>query len=307
MLQPCVLVVGKQLPWPSNCHKTTLATIPPRTGHGGNDSVAADAQLKTLTGGIDKRGVLTLRMNRPRVHNAFDAEMIRELTGALQTAEKDETVRMVLITGKGSCFSAGADLNWMKSLAEASRDENKRDALRLAKLMRSLNYLSKPTIAKINGAAFGGGLGLIAACDFTVAVDNARFGLTEARLGLAPAVISPYVIRRIGETYARRYFLSAERFDSQRAHDIGLIQQVVAPDQLDDVVDANIRQVLKSGPSAVAECKQLVFKIAGHNADSQKKTDEYTAGLIARLRVSSEGQEGLAAFLEKRKPGWIED
>ena len=138
-------------------------------------------------------------------------------------------------------------------------------------------------------------------------VDNARFGLTEARLGLAPAVISPYVIRRIGETYARRYFLSAERFNSQTAYDIGLIQQIVTAEQLDEVVEDTIRQLLKSGPTAVAECKQLVFKIAGHDADSQKVTDEYTAALIARLRVSSEGQEGLAAFLEKRKPGWIDD
>ncbi len=284
-----------------------MAITPSRTGHGDNESVAADAQMHTLISSTDKRGVLTLCMNRPDVHNAFDAEMIRELTGALQAADKNETVRMVVITGTGSCFSAGADLNWMRSLIEASQDENERDALRLAKLMRCLNYLSKPTIAKINGAAFGGGLGLIAACDITVAVDNARFGLTEARLGLAPAVISPYVIRRIGETYARRYFLSAERFDSQRAYDIGLIQQIVAAEQLDEAVEDNIRQVLKSGPTAVAECKQLVFKIAGHNADSQKITDEYTAGLIARLRVSGEGQEGLAAFLEKRKPGWIDN
>ena len=263
--------------------------------------------MHSLISSTDNRGVLTLCMNRPEVHNAFDAEMIRELTGALQAADKDETVSMVVITGTGSCFSAGADLNWMKSLVKASQDENKRDALRLAKLMRSLNYLPKPTIARINGAAFGGGLGLIAACDITVSVDNARFGLTEARLGLAPAVISPYVIRRIGETYARRYFLSAERFDSQRAYDIGLIQQVVAAEQLDEAVEDIIRQVLKSGPSAVARCKQLVFKIAGHNAESQKVTDEYTAGLIAGLRVSIEGQEGLAAFLEKRKPGWIDD
>lgn len=263
--------------------------------------------MSTLISSTDKRGVLTLCMNRPGVHNAFDAGMILELTGALQAADKDETVRMVVITGTGSCFSAGADLNWMRSLVNASRDENEHDALRLAELMRGLNYLSKPTIARINGAAFGGGLGLIAACDITVAVDSARFGLTEARLGLAPAVISPYVIRRIGEANARRYFLSAERFDSQRAYEIGLIQQSVAPDQLDEAVEECINQVLNSGPSAVAHCKQLVFKIAGHNADSQKITDEYTARLIASLRVSGEGQEGLAAFLEKRKPDWIRD
>jgi methylglutaconyl-CoA hydratase len=263
--------------------------------------------MSTLISSTDKRGVLTLCMNRPGVHNAFDADMIRELNDLLRAADDNDTVRMVVITGTGSCFSAGADLNWMRSQVIASQDENERDALRLAKLMRSLNYLSKPTIARINGAAFGGGLGLIAACDITVAVDSARFGLTEARLGLAPAVISPYVIRRIGEANARRYFLSAERFDSQRAYDIGLIQQSVAVEQLDDAIEENINQVLKSGPSAVNHCKQLVFKIAGHNADSQKITDEYTARLIASLRVSAEGQEGLAAFLEKRKPGWVSD
>lgn len=261
----------------------------------------------TLTSRIDRRGVLVLCMNRPEVYNAFDAEMIRELTGALLSAEQDDAVRLIVITGTGSCFSAGADLNWMRSLVTASQDENERDALRLAKLMRSLNYLSKPTVARINGAAFGGGLGLIAACDITIAVDNALFGLTEARLGLAPAVISPYVIRRIGETHARRYFLSGERFDCQRAYEIGLIQQTVAAGRLDEIVEAIIDQVLKSGPSAVAQCKQLAFKIAGHSAESQEITDKYTAGLIARLRVSDEGQEGLAAFLEKRNPGWVKD
>ncbi|MDX2416153.1 MAG: enoyl-CoA hydratase/isomerase family protein [Xanthomonadales bacterium] len=263
--------------------------------------------MHTLICSTDKRGVLTLCMNRPEVHNAFDADMIQELTGALKAADQDDAVRVIVITAKGSCFSAGADLNWMRSLVKASQDENERDALRLADLMRTLNYLSKPTIARINGAAFGGGVGLIAACDITVAVDNARFGLTEARLGLVPAVISPYVIRRIGETHARRYFLSAERFDSQRAYDIGLVQQIVSSEQLDEVVEDAIGQVLKGGPAAVSHGKQLVFEIAGHNADTQKITDEHTARLIARLRVSREGQEGLAAFLEKRKPDWIND
>jgi methylglutaconyl-CoA hydratase len=246
-------------------------------------------------------------MNRPDVHNAFDADMIRELTGALEAAGQDDAVRMVVITAKGSCFSAGADLNWMRSLVKASQDENKRDALRLARLMRTLNYLSKPTIARINGAAFGGGVGLIAACDITIAVDNALFGLTEARLGLVPAVISPYVIRCIGETHARRYFLSAERFDSQCAYDIGLVQQTTGAEQLDEAVEDTIGQVLKGGPAAVSHGKNLVFEIAGHNEDSQKITDEHTASLIARLRVSREGQEGLTAFLEKRKPDWIND
>ena len=263
--------------------------------------------MNTLTCSTDKRGVLTLCMNRPEVHNAFDAEMIRELTAALKAANQNDAVRMVVITATGSCFSAGADINWMRSLVNASRDENERDALRLAELVRELNYLSKPTLARINGAAFGGGVGLIAACDITIAVDSARFGLTEARLGLVPAVISPYVVRCIGEAHARRYFLSAERFDSQRAYDIGLIQQSVSSEMLDQAVENTIQEVLKGGPEAVSHCKHLVFEIAGHNADTQKIIDEQTASLIARLRVSREGQEGLAAFLGKRKPDWIKD
>jgi methylglutaconyl-CoA hydratase len=261
--------------------------------------------MNTLKSSTDNRAVLTLTMHRPEVHNAFDADMISELTTALTVADQDDTVRMVVITGSGTCFSAGADMHWMRSLVTASREDNKADALRLAQLMRTLNYLSKPTIARINGAAFGGGLGLIAACDITISVDSARFGLTEARLGLAPAVISPYVFRRIGERNARRYFLSGERFGSQRALDIGLIQQSVTEDQLDETVERVIGQLLLSGPLAVAQCKQLAFEVAGHNEQSQRSMDEYTAGLIASLRVSAEGQEGLAAFLEKRKPAWV--
>lgn len=263
--------------------------------------------MQTLTSTTDNRGVLTLSMDRPQVHNAFDTVMIRELTAALQAADQDETTRVVVITGSGSSFSAGADMNWMRSLKDASLEENQHDALQLAKLMRTLNYLSKPSIARINGAAFGGGLGLIAACDITIAVDSARFGLTEARLGLAPAVISPYVFRRIGEGNARRYFLSGERFGARQAKDIGLIQQYVAAGQLNDTVEDMIRALLKGGPLAVAQCKQLAFAVAGHSAKSQQTLDEYTAKLIARLRISAEGQEGLAAFLEKRKPAWVEN
>jgi len=263
--------------------------------------------MQTLISSTDRRGVLTLRMDRPQVHNAFDARMIDEMTTALRAADQDDAVRMVVITGTGACFSAGADLNWMRSLVSASREENERDALRLADLMRSLNYLSKPTLARINGAAFGGGVGLIAACDISIAADNARFGLTEVRLGLVPAVISPYVIRRIGETYARRYFLTAERFDSLQACAIGLVQQTVGIEQLDTAVEDIVGQVLLGGPKAVAHGKRLVFEIAGHGAAEQKTLDEKTARLIADLRVSEEGQEGLAAFLEKRKPGWSEE
>ena len=261
--------------------------------------------MQTLISSTDQRGVLTLSMNRPAVHNAFDARMIEELTKALQAADRDDAVRLVVIAGAGTCFSAGADINWMRSLVNASREENERDALRLAELMRSLNYLSKPTLAKVNGAAFGGGLGLIAACDVAVAAEGSMFGLTEVRLGLVPAVISPYVIRRIGETHARRYFLSAERFDSQRACEIGLVQHTAPMARLDETIEDIIGHILNGGPLALSHAKQLVFDIAGHNAETQKSLDESTARLIAGLRVSEEGQEGLAAFLEKRKPGWI--
>lgn len=263
--------------------------------------------MNTLTSNLDPRGILTLSMNRPAVHNAFDAAMINELTTALGEAEHDDNVRVVVITGTGACFSAGGDLNWMRSLVDASEAENKHDALELAKLMRELNYLSKPTIARINGAAFGGGLGLLACCDITIAVESARFALTEARLGLVPAVISPYVFRRIGEHNARRYFMSAERFDCQQARDIGLIQQIVPLNQLDEAVESVAAQLLRGGPLAVAQCKQLAFAVAGCSAKSQEAMDQFTASLIAELRVSAEGQEGLTAFLEKRDPSWISD
>ena len=262
--------------------------------------------MQTILASHNDNGVLTLTMNRADVHNAFNTTMISELTSALITANEADDVRVVIVTGSGRSFSAGADMNWMRSLVNASQEDNERDALQLAALMRTLNYLSKPTIARINGPAFGGGLGLIAACDITIAVDTALFGLTEARLGLAPAVISPYVIRRIGERFARRYFLTAERFDSQQALSIGLIQQRVTIDDLDNEVESVVSELLKGGPDAVITCKELVYAVAGHNEETQKTMDEYTSKVIAGLRIMDEGQEGLAAFLEKRKPSWVD-
>lgn len=263
--------------------------------------------MQTIQATISERGVLTISMDRPEVHNAFDATMIRELTETLHLADQDAAIRLLVITGLGDCFSAGADMEWMRSQVSASQEENERDAMHLADLMRSLNYLSKPTIARINGAAFGGGLGLVACCDITIAADSARFGLTEARLGLAPAVISPYVFRRIGERYARRYFLTGERFDANQAQAIGLIQQCVASELLDNTVAVVVNDLLKGGPEAVKSCKELVFAVAGHNEETQRSVDEFTSGLIAGLRIMDEGQEGLAAFLEKRKPHWVDD
>jgi len=263
--------------------------------------------MQTIQSTISEQGVLTLQMNRPEVHNAFDSQMINELTAALQAADEENGIRLVIISAAGSSFSAGADMNWMRNLVDASQEDNERDALQLATLMRTLNYLSKPTIARINGSAFGGGVGLIAACDITIAVEDAQFGLTESRLGLAPAVISPYVIRRIGERNARRYFLTGERFNSQQALAIGLIQQCVTADQLDATVESVTSDLLKGGPLAVATCKQLIYAVAGHDEETQQSMDEFTSKVIAGMRIMDEGQEGLAAFLEKRKPDWAEN
>lgn len=251
-----------------------------------------------------QQGVLTLQLNRPRRHNAFDDELVTTLTDILHSAGENPAVRVVVLTGAGASFSAGADLNWMRRMASADEAENERDALALARLMRTLNYLDRPTIARVNGHAFGGGVGLIACCDIAIAVDTARFGITEARLGLAPAVISPYVIRRIGEYGARRYFLTGERFDAHRARELGLVHDVVSESELNDTVGRCISQLLKSGTEATRACKRLAFEARGHGPGRQEEYDRNTARLIARLRVSAEGQEGLAAFLEKRAPDW---
>jgi len=254
---------------------------------------------------VERRGgALWLTLNRPEVHNAFGGRLIADLTKALEEAADDDAVRAIVLTGAGETFSAGADMNWMRSMANASEVENRDDAMRLAALLRTLNFHPKPTIARVNGAAFGGGLGLIACCDIVIAVEDALFAFTEVRLGLVPAVISPYVIRRIGERQARRFFLTAERFDANRAMRIGLVRELATLETLDDMVEQQLRWLSQGGPQAVSEAKALVLKIAGIDRAEQEKQDLYTAELIARLRVSAEGQEGLAAFLEKRKPAW---
>ena len=247
-------------------------------------------------------GVLHLRMERPDLHNAFDAGLIAELTAALATAGDDAAVRVVVLSGAGASFSAGADLNWMRDMAAAGEAENREDALALARLMRTLDELPKPTIARVHGAAFGGGVGLVACCDIAIGLAGAKFGLTESRLGLLPAVISPYVIAAIGPRQARRWFASAELFDAAEAHRIGLLHALVPADELDAAVNRQIDLLLKAGPSAVSVAKQLVRRVAGET--DRNRLDRDNADLIARLRVSPEGQEGLIAFLEKRKPGW---
>ena len=246
--------------------------------------------------------VARLRLHRPELHNAFDAELIETLTAALVAVGKDTTARVVVLEGAGTSFSAGADLNWMQSMITASREENRVDALALARLMRTLNELPHPTIARVQGAAFGGGVGLIACCDIAIGSAEATFGLTESRLGLLPAVISPYVIAAIGARQARRWFATAERFDAAEAQRIGLLHAVVPADELDRAVNLQIELLLKAGPLAASHAKALVQRVA---ADTDRdRLDRDNADLIARLRVSPEGQEGLSAFLEKRKPGW---
>ena len=247
--------------------------------------------------------VARLRMTRAAVHNAFDAGLIADLTAALDEVATDAGARVLVLEADGASFSAGADLNWMRGMAAASEEENRRDSLALARLMRTLDELPKPTIARVQGAAFGGGVGLVACCDIAIGVPAAKFGLTEGKLGLLPAVISPYVIAAIGTRQARRWFATAELFDAAEALRIGLLHQVVEADQLDAAVQRQIDLLLKAGPIASSSAKALVRDVAAHADGARHDTDN--ANLIARLRVSPEGQEGLSAFLDKRKPNWI--
>ena len=247
--------------------------------------------------------VARLRLNRPALHNAFDAVLIAALTGALEAVAHDDAVRVVVLEGDGASFSAGADLNWMRGMAAASEAANRDDALALARLMRTLDELPKPTVARVHGAAFGGGVGLVACCDIAIGAPEAKFGLTESKLGLLPAVISPYVIEAIGARQARRWFATAEIFDADTALTIGLLHAVVPADQLDAAVQRQIDLLLKAGPVAAAQAKALVRRVAAHG--DRDRHDSDNADLIARLRVSPEGQEGLGAFLDKRKPAWI--
>ena len=259
--------------------------------------------LQTITSSVDHRGVATLTLNRPQVHNAFNDVVIAELTHVLGRLGADPAVRAVVLTGAGETFSAGGDLNWMRSMVDFSAVENEADALKLAQLLETLDRLPKPTVARVNGGAFGGGMGLIACCDIAVGVETARFGLTEVRLGLPPATIAPYVVRAIGARQARRYFLTGERFDARHALRIGLLHEVVEPDALDGTVNTLTDYLLHGGPLALTTCKQLVDDVSTAPDRDALKRD--TAALIARLRVSDEGQEGLHAFFARRAPNWM--
>ncbi len=252
---------------------------------------------------IDEHGVVTLTLNRPTVHNAFNAELVAALSEAFDRVV-EEHARGLILTGAGHSFSAGADLNWMRDMAQADESENRDDARRLAAMLRRLDQLPCPTIARVNGHAFGGGVGLIACCDLSVALEYARFGLTEVRLGLIPATISPFVVPRIGVNHARRYMLTGERIDAETAHKIGLITDIVPPGQLDGHIHDLVELLLAGGPKAQARVKSLIRMVCACH-DNPEELDRRTSETIAALRVSREGQEGLSAFLEKRAPSWV--
>ena len=247
-------------------------------------------------------GLVTL--NRPERHNAFDDALIAELTETLRSVEAEDAIRVVVLSGAGRSFSAGADLNWMKRMAGYSKDDNVRDAMGLGALMRTLAFLRKPTIARVHGAAYGGGVGLVACCDMAVALHTATFSLSEVKLGLIPAVISPYVVSAIGARAAKRYFLTGERFEAAEAWRLGLVHEMATSEgDLDEKVGTLVDLLLEASPAAQREAKDLVRAVADRPVTSDLIQD--TAERIARVRSSPEGREGVAAFLEKRKPSWI--
>jgi methylglutaconyl-CoA hydratase len=251
---------------------------------------------------IDERGVATLRLNRPEVHNAFDDALIAQLDDALHHLERDPGVRVVVLAAEGPSFCAGADLQWMRRVAGYTEAQNVEDALKLARVLRRLDALPRPTVARVQGSAFGGGVGLIACCDVAVATRSAQFALSEVRLGLIPATVAPYVVAALGTRQARRYFTTGERFDAETARRLGLVHKVADGPALDQAVEELVAALLLGAPGAQEAAKRLVADVAGRSLDEALLLE--TARRLARARVSAEGREGTAAFLEKRAPRW---
>ena len=250
--------------------------------------------------------VARVTLNRPQLHNAFDEALIQGLADAFAALGEDAAVRVVLLTGAGRSFSAGADLNWMQRASTYDEERNRADARALELMLRTIDECPKPVVALVNGAAIGGGVGLVAACDIALAADGAVFATSEVRLGILPAVIAPFVVRAIGPREARRWFLTAERFGAGEARRIGLVHEVVAADQLEARGAAMVAELLKGGPEAIAEAKRLV-QLVRTMPQGGSILAEATVAMIAERRASDEGKEGIGAFLEKRKPGWIGD
>lgn len=254
---------------------------------------------------LERRGIVAyVTLARPEVHNAFNARLIAELHAAFQTLSDDDDVRAVVLAGDGPSFCAGADLNWMRASLDFTHDENVGDALRMADMFRTIDNCRHPVIGRIHGAALGGGSGLTAVCDIAIAAEGTVFGFTEARLGIAPAVISPFALRKIGETHARALFLTAERFDAYRARTIGLVHSVVPEDELDETVATTLKNIGRSAPAGVRAAK-VMAKTVLHLPDDEARL--MTAATIAGLRTTEEGQEGIRAFLEKRRASWVSD
>ncbi|MEA3297161.1 MAG: enoyl-CoA hydratase/isomerase family protein [candidate division Zixibacteria bacterium] len=257
----------------------------------------------TITYEKDDR-IARVTFNRPEIHNAFNGIVITEMTQVFSEIEKDDDIRVVLLTGKGKSFCAGADLNWMRGVIKQSFEENLAESNALADLFHQIYTFKRPVIGRINGAAIGGGTGFVAVCDITIAARSAKFSFSEVKIGVVPACIGPYVVKKMGEGKARELFITGERMNGDRAYEVGLVNKVVDDEQLDVEVNNLIRSVLSSGPEAVAMAKKLVSEVPGMEPDEYKP---FTAEMIARLRISDEGQEGMDAFLTKRKPKWVQD
>ena len=248
-----------------------------------------------------EKSVARITLNRPEVHNAFNDKMIEELGSIFDEIEKERGIRVVVVTGEGKSFCAGADLNWMRRVKDYSYEDNLTESLDLAEMLGKIYSSPKPTIARVNGAAIGGGTGLVAVCDIAVAATKAKFSFSEVKLGLIPACISPYVMKKCGEGKCREFFLTGERLTAEKAHSAGLINIVAEPDEIDSVVNDLVGKLVSSGPDAIKSCKELLRRVSEMSLEQAKK---YTAEVIAELRISDEGQEGMNAFLEKRKPKW---
>lgn len=247
--------------------------------------------------------IARVMLNRPEIHNAFNEVMIAELMEVFQKLKADDKLRVAILTGEGKSFCAGADLHWMKKMKGYTYEENFEDALALAELMYEMFCFPKPLVGRINGAAIGGGTGLVSVCDIVIAAETAKFSFSEVKIGLVPACISPYILNRVGFTRANLLFITGERFDARRALEVGLVDEVCPLEELDGRVDKMVKQLISSGPQALATAKQLLRDIP-HMAMEEKR--RHSADVLAKLRISDEGQEGLAAFLEKRKPRWAE-
>jgi methylglutaconyl-CoA hydratase len=247
--------------------------------------------------------IATVILRRPEVHNAFNAQVVMDLANAFTALSVDERLHGIVLTGEGASFCAGADINQMKEAGTYTAEQNLEDALRLADMLQTINTSPCPVIARINGTAMGGGVGLIAVSDIAISTEHARFAFSEVKLGIAPAVISPYVLRKIGETNARVLFTTGERFSAARAHSMGLVHAVVPSEQLDDAVGKAIQELLSSAPQALRASKTLALTVRQMNYEEARN---YTVQTIANLRMSDEGQEGLRAFLEKRRPQWLQ-